>query len=208
MLGSPLARRLLGGMMATPWFAVSAGLLIAGWLALESPGAQLTFPASPQATCKTDECLPAGRASGSSGPGPWAAGVGTKPGSVRHLTGGAASQLIITGGAPGPWVRYSVRHMGPRFVVFVELVGRRDLRQWTLRVEFPGSRVDMVLGANWAPDGPGAGTISGTLWPWQRSGSSTIRLDIFGTGGSGTPAGCVLNGKRCSFHLVAGHQHG
>ena len=202
--------RLLGGMVATPWFAVSAGLMVAAWMALSSaPAAQLTFPGGPQAECRVDNCgntsPGVGTGPGKTGPG-GVAGTGvrqrqaTQPGS---LGGSLAGATAVSTAPAHVQARYSVERSGDHFIAVFVLTTRHDMGDWALRLTLPGAQINMVMGAKWTPLGGGAGVVSGSPPPWQESGSRSTRFVIFGTVWQGPPGDCVFDGGPCSFSLMS-----
>lgn len=207
-LAGLLVRRVLGGMVATPWFAVGTGLVVAAWMALASHGAEFTFPSSPQATCRVGQC-PSGPDEGgtaTAGPGAGVGGGGPRP-LARPAPGGVAgsstSRLVVTAPQAHVRVEYSVQRSGHHFVAVFEVIGKRDLGTWTLRLAIPGAHINMIMGARWNRISPGTGIVSGTPPPWQQSGTNAARFVIMGTDWQGEPWGCQYDGQPCAFFPAA-----
>jgi hypothetical protein len=200
--------RLARALMVTPWFAASAGIVIAAALAVDSPAALTYVPNAPGVRCPVSSCV----GSATSQPD-----VATASPGVKLKTGQAAG----TGASAGPGHRHVagavyrlgyqvVRRWQGGFIAMITLPG--DLRPgpWRLRLAFPSARVDLVWGATWQPSGDGAaGTATGSR-PSAGDHDQDIpgldgqeladrQLVIFATGRPRPPSGCRLDGARCDF---------
>jgi hypothetical protein len=192
--------RMIRSGMFTPWFAVSAGIVIAASLSLATPHPALTFPPSQSGRCIQASC--ASPSTTPSGPAP------------------ATKQVVRL---PPPSGRAKVeykllRRNHDHFVAVILIVSRRSLSNWRLRFVMPGATIDDIWGATaWRPDGHGGVIVSGSPLPWQKSAGSRAneaRIIVFGTGGAGTlarPTGCAFGNRRCTFSALprdAGHLPG
>jgi hypothetical protein len=201
--------RLARALMVTPWFAASAGIVIAAALAVDSPAALTYVPNGPGVRCP---------ASGCAGSAPGQLHVATASPGVKLRTGRAPS--AATPASPGRrraagavyLLSYQVaRHWQGGFVAVITFPD--DLRPgpWSLRLAFPSARVDQVWGARWQPSGNGhAGTATG-FWPEPRGhdggvhgqqdmrGQDGRQLVILATGTPASPSGCRLDRASCDF---------
>jgi len=201
--------RLARTLMLTPWFAASAGIVIAVALAVDSPAALNYVPNGPGMRCPASGCV---------GQAPSQPDVATASPGVRLKTGPAP-------GAPAsadPGHRHPagavyqlgyqvVRRWQGGFIAMITLPG--DLRPgpWSLRLAFGSARVDQVWGAIWQPSGDGdAGTATGSWLPIRGHDPDIPGLDghqglvgrelvIFASGRPTPPPGCSLDGARCDF---------
>jgi hypothetical protein len=194
--------------MLTPWFAVSAGIVIAASLTLTRPHPALTFPPS-----KSGRCLHVGCASPSPAP------TGPAP-AIKHEV-----RLPSPGGRAKVEYRL-LRRNRDHFVAVILIQSHRSLNNWRLRFVFPGATIDDIWGATaWRPEGNGGVIVSGSPSPWQESGNDDARIIVFGTAGSegngdegnggagglGWPRGCEFGNQRCRFRALpksAGHERG
>ena len=202
--------RLARALMLTPWFAASAGIVIAAALAVDSPTALTYVPNGPGARCATSGCV--GRAPTQPDVATASPGLGLKTGTAPGTAASAGPGHRHPAGAVYQ-LGYQVllRHWQGGFVAMITLPG--DLRPgpWSLRLAFPSARVDQVWGATWQPSGDGdAGTATGSWAPTRgndqdipglagRQGLVGRQLVIFATGGPTPPSGCSLDGARCGF---------
>jgi hypothetical protein len=200
--------RLARALMVTPWFAASAGIVIAAALAVDSSAALTYVPNAPGVRCPVSSCVDSA---------PNQPDVATASPGVKLKTGQAPG----TGAPAGPDHRnvagavyrlgyQVVRRWQGGFIAMITLPD--DLRPgpWRLRLAFPSARVDLVWGATWRPSGDGAaGTATGS-WPSAGGRDQDIpgldgqeladrQLVIFATGRPRPPSGCRLDGARCSF---------
>lgn len=183
--------RALRGVMLTPWFAVSVGIVIAASLTLASPHAALSFPPRQDGKCEARDCRPGG-----TGPQP-AVDPGIRlPVSARHYVSARVS---------GIGVEYQLlprRRDG--FIAVIKIEDQRPLGKWSLRFVLPGARIGSIIWANWEPQGSAGVVVQGAPLPWPRSSADETRIVIFGTGTPGWPTDCVIDGASCSFSLLGG----
>ena len=204
----PAARRsrlgLARSLLATPWFAAGAGIVIAAVLAVDSPTALTYGPTFPGPRCPVHRC---GSATGHlRGPSATATpGIALKaPG--MEMKGGGAGRAIRPGrAARGTVVGYRiVSRWSAGFFAVITVARVTKPGAWSLRFAFRAARVDHVWGARWQPYGDGSGgTADGPLRasrhsPWTR-GLDADQVMVSATGTPGTPSGCVLDGIRCRF---------
>jgi hypothetical protein len=194
--------RLARALMVTPWFAASAGIVIAAALAVESPAA-LTYVPSPGVRCPASGC----GGSATSQPNVTAASPGVK------LKAGPAPETAATA-SPGRrhaagavyQLRYRVvRHWQGGFVAVITLPDDMNPGPWSLQLAFPSARVDRVWGARWQPwrDGD-AGTATGSWTPPRGHGRDSPGQDgrelvILAAGAPAPPSSCSLDGASCGF---------
>ncbi len=191
--------------MLTPWFAVSAGIVIAASLTLARPHPALTFPPS-----KGGRCIQAGCAS------PFTAPTGPAP---------AIKQEVMLPSQQGSAkVEYKLlRRNRNHFVAVILIVSHRSLNNWRLRFVIPGATIDDIWGATaWRHEGRGGVIVTGSPSPWQKSANDEARIIVFGSprtlgtgagGAKGTarlgwPTGCEFGNQRCTFRALprnAGH---
>jgi hypothetical protein len=177
--------------MVTPWFAASAGIVIAVALAVDSPAALIYVPNGPAVRCPASGCP----GTASSPPG-----VTTDVPGVQLHTGTASRA-----GAPGR--RHAAYHLGYRvvrswpggFVAVITLPADMKPGPWSLRFGFPSARVDRVWGARWRPSGQ-AGTATGSWRPQGHApGDRGRQLTVLAAGTPTLPSGCRLDGISCEF---------
>jgi hypothetical protein len=201
--------RMVRSAMLTPWFAVSAGIVIAASLTLARPHPALTFPHP-----KSGRCIYAGCASPSPAPS------GRVP-AIKHEV-----RLPQPNGPPK--VEYKLlRRNHDHFMAVILIIGHRSLNNWRLRFVMRGAAIYDIWGATaWRPDGHGGVIVSGSPSPWQKSGDNEARIIVFGTRGTGgtggtagaghtggtwtpaRPTGCEFGNLPCSFRALpeeAGH---
>jgi len=207
-VGRPLAPagrrprpRLARSLLATPWFAAGAGIVIAAVLAVDSPTALTYGPTFPTVRCPVHGC-------GSTS--------GHLPGQPATATPGVALKapgLQMKGGEPGRPGRAArgrllsyqiVRRWPSGFLAVITIPRAARAGAWSLWFAFPAARVDQVWGAQWQPSGNGdGGTADGPLpWPGHSPGHRDLDADqvmVSATGTPGTPSGCRLNGVSCRF---------
>jgi hypothetical protein len=185
--------------MVTPWFAASAGIVIAAALAVDSPAALMYVPNGPAVHCAESDC--AGSASNSPG-------VTTEVPGVKLKTG-TTPQAGQTGASVGSHAVYQLGYQVVRswpggFVAVITLPADLKPGAWRLRFGFPSARVDHVWGARWQPSRYGhAGTATGSWRPHGHDardpGLDGRQLMIFAVGTPTLPSGCRLDGVSCEF---------
>jgi hypothetical protein len=182
--------------MVTPWFAASAGIVIAAALAVNSPAALMYVPNAPAARCPASRC--AGPASGPPGVTTEVPGVKLKTGTAPRTGAPAGRHAVYQLG-------YQVVRSWPGgFVAVITLPADLKPGTWSLRFGFPSARVAHVWGARWQPSRHGrTGTATGS-WrphghdPYDR-GLDGPQLMIFAVGAPTLPSGGRLDGISCVF---------
>jgi hypothetical protein len=204
--------RMARSAMLTPWFAVSAGIVIAASLTLARPHPALTFPPT-----KSGRCAQAARCASPSTP-PTGPAPAIKQEARLPLQRSRAK------------VEYRLlRRNRDHFVAVISIVGQHSLNNWRLRFVMPGATINDIWGATaWQPEGHGGVIVTGSRSPWQKSGDNEARIIVFGTVSTGTSSGagrtgrlgwprdCEFGNQRCTFralprdtgHEHAGHKHG
>ena len=182
-------------VMFTPWFAVSAGIVVAASLTLAAPHAALTFPPDMGGRCAAADC-PGGGTGSSGGPQP----------AIRREVKLHVSEKRYIRAQPSPIsVDYQFLPRRPgQFMAVIVLAGRKVLGRWTLRLALPGAHVDSVMWARWQPDGADGIVVHGSPLPWPRSDTNEARIVVLGTGVPGDPRGCVIDNARCTFRPLVG----
>ena len=214
--------RLARSLLATPWFAAGAGIVIAAVLAVDTPTALTYGPTDPGEQCPVHGC---GSASSPGQPATAAPGAPLKaPG--MQLKGGGTAAARQSGRAAGD-VRLGyqiVRQGRSGFVSVITLPDAARARAWSLHFTFRSARVDHVWGAHWHPsatreggtaDGPAgragpARPVGG--FPGDQSGADQPggyepgagrpgagQLMMSATGRPQSPSGCRLDGIKCRF---------
>jgi hypothetical protein len=195
--------RLVRSLLATPWFAAGAGIVIAAALAVDSPTALTYAPSDPGGQCPVHGCT--------SPPGQPAEPATASPGVTLQAPGMKAKQRGTVSGsqhgrvAPGDRVGYQVvRRWHSGFVAVMTVPESAKPGRWRLRFAFPAAHVDHVWGAQWHPSGSGAaGTAEGPArWPGHARGTSGLeagQVMVSATGRPTAPSGCHLNGVACHF---------
>lgn len=190
-----LARSLL----ATPWFAAGAGIVIAAVLAVDSPTALTYGPTFPVERCPVQGC---GGTPGQPGqPATATPGIALGvPG--MHMNGGATAR----GHRPGRrLLGYQiVRQWSSGFLALITIPGVARTDRWSLRFAYAAAHVDRVWGARWRPSGNGdGGTADG---PSDRNGHprwdrslGVGQVLVSATGTPQAPSGCALDGASCRF---------
>src|SRR5258707_4008110 len=196
-------RRLARSLLATPWFAAGAGIVIAAVLAVDSPAALTYGPTFPSSRCPARGCasapgyLPAAPATATPGVELKVPGLETKGGTARAGRPGQAHR--------GDLVGYQVvRRWLSGFMAVITIPAAARARAWSLGFAFPAAHVDRVWGARWQPFGDGdGGTANGPLqWPGhsrEPRGMGADQMMVSATGTPGTPSGCTLDGISCRF---------
>jgi Cellulose binding domain len=197
-------QHLARSLLATPWFAAGAGIVIAAVLAVESPTALTYGPTFPVEQCPIQGC------GGDSGPSAGQPATAT-PGVAQEAPG-----LRIKGGATAPSRRRAraargalltyqiVRQWSSGFLAQISLPDAAKSGDWSLRFAFRAAHVDRVWGARWRPSGNGD---RGTAYGPARSsgdfrgdgGSDPGQLMVSASGTPQAPSDCALDGARCRF---------
>jgi hypothetical protein len=189
--------RLARSLMVTPWFAASAGIVIAVALAVDSPAALMYVPNGPAVRCP---------ASGCGGPAYSPPGVTTQTPGVKLQTGTAPGAAGT--GTPARAVYQLgyqiIRGQKGDFIAVITLPADLKPGAWSLRLGFPSARVDRVWGARWQPSRHGhVGTATGSWRPHGHNphdrGLDGRQLMIFAVGTPTLPSGCRLDGISCDF---------
>ena len=193
-------------LLATPWFAAGAGIVIAAVLAVDSPAALTYGPTFPSEGCPVHGC---GSTPGDSPGLPSTAtpGVALKAPGLEMNGGVAAGAGRHRPSARDALVGFRVVRRWPSgflAVLTVPLTARPGA--WRLRFAFPAAHVDSVWGAMWQPSGDGDGGIARAFHWWPGSSSQNDGQDpgsgqvtVSATGAATSPSGCVLDGARCHF---------
>ena len=191
-----LARSLL----ATPWFAAGAGIVIAAVLAVDSPTALTYGPTFPVVRCPVHGCGGA---------------TAQQPGQSATATPGVAlgvPGLKMKGGATARGHRPGrvllgyqiVRQWSSGFLAQITIPGAGRTDRWSLWFGYATAHVDRVWGARWRPSGNGdGGTADGPSDPpgdshWDR-GLGAGQVLVSATGTPQAPSGCALDGAGCRF---------
>jgi hypothetical protein len=192
--------RMMRGALMTPWFAFSAGIVIATSLTLAKPHAALTFPPS-----KTGRCVTAGCSRPSAPPNAPSPAIkhGTKLSPPRsdasvRLTGLKIEYQLM----PGP---------NHGFIAVIVVDSRRRLGDWELRFVLPGASIDHVMWAKWRHRGPHGVLVTGSPLPWGEPNDHQARIVVFGTGQPKGPTSCEFDGVSCTFRAMPkqqGHDKG
>ena len=192
-------RRLARSLMVTPWFAASAGIVIAAALAVDSPTGLMYVPNGPAVHCPASSCT--GSASSPPGVTTEVPGVRLRPGTAPRA--GRASAPVRHHAVCQ--LDYQVVRSWPGgFVAVITLPAGLKPGAWSLRFGFPSARVDRVWGARWQPSRHGhAGTATGSWRPHgddpRDRGLDGRRLMIFASGVPTLPSGGRLDGVSCEF---------
>jgi hypothetical protein len=190
--------RLARTLLATPWFAAGAGIVIAAVLAVDSPTALTYGPTFPIERCPVHGCGPTGQ------PGqPATATPGVALGSPGlKMKGGATAH----GDRPGPvLLGYQiVRRWSSGFLALITIPGAGRTDRWSLWLVYATAHVDRVWGARWQPSGDGdGGTADGSPdRPRHSRWDRALRADqvlVSASGAPQAPSGCALDGTNCGF---------
>jgi hypothetical protein len=189
--------RLARSLLATPWFAAGAGIVIAAVLAVNSPAALTYGP--PVEKCPIHGC-------GSSAGHPPAQPATASPGVALKAPG-----MEMNGGGTAPVRRHGhaargrrlgyriVRRWSSGFLALIALPGATRPGGWSLSFAFAAAHVDRVWGARWQPSGNGdGGTAAGPYGP-PGDPLGADQMLVFATGTPELPSGCALDGVRCRF---------
>ena len=191
-----LARSLL----ATPWFAAGAGIVIAAVLAVDSPTALTYGPTFPTERCPVHGCGGAlGRQPGQ--PATATPGIALRSPGLKLKEGATAR-----GGRPGGvLLGYQiVRQWSSGFLALITIPGVARTDRWNLWFGYAAAHVDRVWGARWRPSGNGdGGTADGpserTRHSWWDRGLGAGQVLVSATGTTQAPSGCALDGASCRF---------
>jgi hypothetical protein len=191
-----LARTLL----ATPWFAAGAGIVIAAVLAVDSPTALTYGPTFPIERCPVHGC---GGATGQQPGQPATAPPGVALGSPGlKMKGGATANGDRSGRV---LLGYQiVRQWSSGFLALITIPGAGRTDKWSLWFAYATAHVDRVWGARWRPSGNGdGGTADGpserTGHSWWDRGLGAGQVLVSATGTAQAPSGCALDGADCRF---------
>jgi hypothetical protein len=202
---SPASRprqHLARSLLATPWFAAGAGIVIAAVLAVESPTALTYGPTFPIEQCPIQGC---GGNSGPSAGQPATPGVAQEAPGLRMKGGATAPSRRRGRAARGALLTYQiVRQWSSGFLAQISLPDGAKSGDWSLRFAFPAAHVDRVWGARWQPSGNGdGGTAYGPARPSGDfrgdGGSDPGQLMVSASGTPQAPSDCALDGARCRF---------
>jgi hypothetical protein len=185
------------GVLLTPWFAVSLGIVIATSLTLARPDPALTFPPS-----NINRCAAAGCSSPSAPSAPPAAPSPAIKHEIR-LTGPRSDANVRVAGVKVEYLLMRGAHRS--FIAVIALVSRRSLGDWELKFALPGGVVDHIMWATWRHDGEDGVVVTGSPLPWRGSGDNEARIVVFGTGAPRQPTGCELDGASCAFLAMPKH---
>jgi len=203
---APPSRRprlhLARSLLATPWFAAGAGIVIAAVLAVESPAALTYGPTFPVERCPVQGCGGTPGQPATASPG-IALGV---PG--LQMKGGTTTR----GGRPGRvLLGYQiVRQWSSGFLAMITIPGAGRTDRWSLWFSYASAHVDRVWGARWRPSGNGdSGTADGPSdrpghYRWDRH-LGVGQMLVSATGSPQDPSGCTFDGARCRFGHPAAH---
>jgi hypothetical protein len=193
----PEHRRLIRGVIFTPWFAVGVGIVIAASLTLAAPRAALTFPSTKSGHCAQIGCTVTH--SRLAGPSPAIKREVKLHLSKRH--GDLLAGLMPASGiARVVQVQYGLLpRFNDRFVAVIVIIGHKPLGKWSLRFVLPGAHIGSLMWADWAPIGPNGVLVEGAPSPWPRSAANEARIVIFGSGAPSWPRACVFDGRTCVF---------
>ncbi len=118
--------RMVRGAMLTPWFAFSAGIVIAASLTLATPHPALTFPPGQSGRCIQVGCASPPRAPSGQAP------------AIKHVVRLSPPHGRVR-------VEYQLLHRNhDRFVAVILIVGHRSLGNWRLRFVMPGVMIDDI----------------------------------------------------------------
>ena len=185
---------MIRGVLLTPWFAVSAGIVIATSLTLATPHPALTFPPS-----KTGRCSVAGCSSPSAPP------AAPSP-AIKHqvrLPGPGSDAKVRLAGVKVEYELMSGPHHS--FIAVIVIESRRRLGDWELRFALPGGSIDHVMWAKWQHEGTDGVVVTGSPLPWRGSDDNKARIVIFGAGRPKRPTSCELDGETCTFRAMPKH---
>jgi hypothetical protein len=209
-LASPSRRprlHLARSLLATPWFAAGAGIVIAAVLAVDSPTALTYGPTFPIERCPVHGC---GGATAQQPGRPATATPGIALGSPGlKMKGGATAH----GDRPGRvLLGYQiVRQWSSGFLALITIPGAGRTDRWSLWFAYATAHVDRVWGARWRPSGNGdGGTADGPAdrpgHSWWDRGPGAGQVLVSATGTAQAPSGCALDGAGCRFRLSAGDE--
>jgi hypothetical protein len=202
-----LARGAARSLLVTPWFAASAGVVIAAALWINSPYTVLRFNGGTPAinTCVGTGCRIAG------GGQPDLSSPGQKFRNHRHAGRNAGADRAARRRVKGVTFTYMAWQHGDKFGEVITLSGRRLPAHWKLQFEILGTRITRVAGAHWQQ---WASDDGGTASPLRlsRSGpewhSDVAMFFVFGSGQATGPVNCLFDGAFCTFSQAKGGDQG
>jgi len=182
---------MMRGAMMTPWFAVSAGIVIATSLTLARPHPALSFPPS-----KTGRCAAAGCSSPSAPP------AAPSP-AIKQGAKLPPPHIDANVSLAGLKVEYQMMP-GPHheFIAVIVVDSRRRLGDWQLSFALPGASIDHVMWAKWRHMGSDGVVVTGSPLPWGESSDNEARIVISGTGDPQRPTSCEFDGVSCTFRAM------
>jgi Cellulose binding domain len=203
---SALVNGAVRSLLVTPWFAASAGIVIAAGLWIYTPHTVLAFPTSRlgDVPCATRGCSSAGSKTGGSLavsiPGVQLRQKQRRPGQTakpdaqgQHSASGLTFDFTVL------WQRHG------KFGAAISVSGRHMPSSWRLTFEMPGTQIGSVIGAKWTAYASGdGGTAAATGERHDGSdgdltGEHPIGLLLMGTGSASAPTSCTFNGASCTF---------
>jgi hypothetical protein len=191
--------RLARSLLATPWFAAGAGIVIAAVLAVDSPTALTYGPTFPIERCPVHGCGGKGQPPGQSATATPGIALGV-PG--MQMKGGATARGHRPG--RGPLGYQIVRQWSSGFLALITIPGVARTDRWSLWFAFPAAHVDRIWGARWQPSGDGdGGTADGpsdrNRHPRWDHALGAGQVLVSATGTPQAPSGCTLDGDSCRF---------
>jgi hypothetical protein len=216
--------RVARGLLMTPWFAASAGFVVAASLWIYSPHPQLTFPAIaigkvPQVPSHVDEqgvgslAIKSGeRATQQHKPAAPAKTSTSDPASTA--ASGLTFGYVVVRAAPG------------HFELMVTITGKHPIKDWQLAFVLPGAHIQSVLGAHWEANGsdgfifsPLAGDLSQQHggpgdygadhgYDGGKPGQFRVSFQVVASGAPVRPADCSFEGASCTFRELSGPSQG
>jgi hypothetical protein len=204
--------RTVRGLVVSPWFAASAGFVIAASVLVFTPHAVLD-PAI--------RVTPCGHACGGVTPEPQGAAAPKPAGVGAGKVPGASGTSSATAGMTFSYEMLWQNDGG--FGMVITARGQRALGSWHLQLVIPGAAHLTVYGADWKPTSRDGGTASGsggsggTSWHQDAvsaapilnrnllvsdelwSGQNIAQFYVRGTGTAGAPTGCAYNASPCHF---------
>jgi Cellulose binding domain len=201
-------RRVVRGLLMTPWFAASTGFVIAVGMWLYSPHASITFPSAIGTIhCRLHGCVTqGGNSSGSV--------ASSAPGQrlrTRHVGRGSEQSAAAAKRTAGLAFTFTVLWRSDQsFGVAISISGRRSLGTWQLAFRLPGTQIQNVFGAEWlqsaSEDGGTASPFHADFGPAPDTDAVTFRVD--GTGSLSAPTSCTFDGARCTFTVTSAGKDG
>jgi hypothetical protein len=195
-------QHLARSLLATPWFAAGAGIVIAAVLAVESPTALTYGPTFPVEQCPVQGC---GGSAGHPAGQPATATPGVALKAPGHQMKGGGTARRRGRSARGARLAYKiVRQWSSGFLAQITLPAAAKSGSWSLRFAFSSAHVDHVWGARWEPSGNGDGGTaygptrsSGDFWGDGSIDPGQLMVSVSGT--PQAPSECALDGASCRF---------